>query len=122
MRGHVFEDCKYTHRRYIVEDQPLTLDDDRSMRYSGYKVKMEKCTNPHRCGFSGGRVINYWNTLTADVVQSASLKNFKARLDRYWEVYGFLCDKKCATQNKLYTQPHVTVLSVLVSGCPDLNS
>ena len=38
------------------------------------------------------RVHNYWNALSAGVVQASSLNAFKARLDKYWKEYLNLID------------------------------
>ena len=46
-------------------------------------VKGRFKTNWKKYGFAN-RVVNVWNGLPDDVVQSGSVKEFKNRLDDYW--------------------------------------
>ncbi len=86
---------KYTHGKYNVSSLPFDLvDEDVPTRNNGFKIAKKRCTTSVRKDFLGSRVVNPWNSLPSEVVQSPSLNSFKARLDKHWESYQYQIDVK----------------------------
>lgn len=58
-----------------------------NLRGHDYKLVKEpayKLRGP-RCHFFSNRIVNYWNSLSSDVVNSTSLNLFKSKLDEFME-------------------------------------
>lgn len=53
------------------------------MRGHNKKIKKQQCNLNLRKNFFSHRVVNFWNSLPADVVNSDNLNIFKARLDSH---------------------------------------
>ena len=96
MRGDAIETYKFTHGKYNVSTLPFDLvdEDTQPTRNNGFKISKERCISRVRKDFLGNRVVNPWNSLPSEVVQTPSLNSFKARLDKHWESYQYLTDVK----------------------------
>ncbi len=96
MRGDAIETYKFTHGKYNVSTLPFELvdEDTQPTRNNGFKISKERCISRVRKDFLGNRVVNPWNSLPSEVVQTPSLNSFKARLDNHWESYQYLTDVK----------------------------
>ena len=61
----------------------FTLADDLRSRGHSYKIKKNYCRLDARKNFFSQRVVDLWNRLPQEVLDSGSLNVFKSRLDRY---------------------------------------
>ncbi len=61
-------------------------------RDHGFKIRKEKCKSDIRANFFGNRIVNLWNSLPADIVNSPCTNTFKNRLDTDWMQYQFITD------------------------------
>ena len=70
----------------IDQDPSQFIQLDPSTRTRGHRWKLVKpiaVTRARRAAF-GVRIVNDWNSLPSQVVEAASLNQFKARLDSNW--------------------------------------
>ena len=49
-----------------------------------YKIVKKHCNTDIRKNFFSFRVVNFWNEIPKDIVDSASLDCFKSNLDKYF--------------------------------------
>ena len=68
----------------IDKDKFFTSPTLASTRGHASKMHKERCRLKVRENVFGQRIVNAWNSLPDMVVQSGSLNQFKARLDRHW--------------------------------------
>ena len=73
---------------YRVKPSPLP---ERNSTTHDHKYKLEKrrANRNTRQKFSTMRVVNDWNNLPEDVVDSPNINTFKNRLDRHWSEYHY---------------------------------
>ena len=94
--GDMIETFKYCQGLYEVDKKPFTLmrefNQDTTTRDHGFKIRKEKCKLDVRTNFFGNRVVNLWNSLPIDIVNSPSTNAFKNRLDKHWKNYQFTTD------------------------------
>ena len=84
LRGDAIEMYKYLHGIYKVNsDTMLPLADRMGMELRGHNMKFQKrhCNTALRANVFGLRMVNFWNSLPSDVVNSQSVNEFKGRLD-----------------------------------------
>ena len=65
--------------------------DAKSTRGYKYKLKKSRCYTSLRQHFLSFRVVDSWNSLLSNVVETPSLQAFKNRLDFDWSELKFLC-------------------------------
>ena len=96
IRGDMIEAFKYCHSFYDVEKKPFTLmrefNQNTTTRDHGFKIRKEKCKSNIRANFFGNRIVNLWNSLPANIVNSPCTNTFKNRLDKHWMQYQFITD------------------------------
>jgi hypothetical protein len=90
LRGDAIEVYKYLHGIYSVDSSgllPLALALPTAMITRGHSLKLQKreCRTAQRANEFGMRVVNVWNSLPEEVVQSSSVNIFKGRFDRFCE-------------------------------------
>ena len=61
----------------------FTLDRSNVTRNNGYKIIGKRFTSHEAKHFFVNRVVNVWNGLPAQVVESNTIDTFKNRLDKY---------------------------------------
>ena len=91
-RGDMIEVFKLTHEMYDEEvklDLPMANDARRGHRYKLYKQRTLNLDIRKYC-FTN-RVVETWNLLPSEVVESDSINTFKNRIDRHWrsEMYVY---------------------------------
>ena len=91
-RGDLIEVYKYTHGFYNVNKTLLQMDNT-SHRTRGHALKLAKqnCRLDIRKHFFSLRVVNDWNNLPPEVVDSSTLNCFKSRLDNFYADEIYLC-------------------------------
>ena len=88
-RGDMIETFKYTHNIYKVKPSPLPLERNSTTRGHKYKLQKRRANRNTRQKFFTMRVVNDWNSLPEDVVESPNINTFKNRLDRHWIEYHY---------------------------------
>ena len=61
----------------------IDLDTNNITKEHNFKIKEKSCKLDMRKNFFSLRVVNQWNGLPADVVNSPTLSTFKSRLDKF---------------------------------------
>ena len=94
LRGDMIETYTIVHNEYdsLVSGNLLHLNTNRDTR--GHNIKL--CTRHSRTNtrklFFSNRVVEPWNSLLGNVVNSPSLVSFERRLDTLWHNEAFLYD------------------------------
>ena len=83
-RGDMIEVFKILNGYYDVEFPWLVRDLDSVTRGNDFKLKKPNCKTTSKRRMFSFRVINDWNSLSNDIVNSPSLNWFKNRLDKFW--------------------------------------
>ncbi len=83
-RGDMIEVFKYCCDLYSVNPSPLHLDEGSVTRGHKFKLYKDRAEKSTRQKFFSHRVINDWNSLPAEIVDSPTLNSFKNRLDKHW--------------------------------------
>ncbi len=98
IRGDMIEAFKYCSGSYEVTKKPFTLmkefNRETATRDNGFKIRKEKCKSDCRSKFFGNRIVNLWNSLPTEIVNSPSINAFKNRLDTHWRQYQFVTDMR----------------------------
>ena len=63
----------------------FTVDRTQTTRSNGYKIVGKRFTSNEAKHFFFNRIVNVWNGLPAQVVDSNTIETFKKRLDKYLE-------------------------------------
>lgn len=84
LRGDAIEVFKHLHGVYGVKCmEMLPLSQGSSTRGHSWKLQKRDCNTSLRAGSFGMRVVNFWNSLSEEVVQSPSVSVFKIRFDHF---------------------------------------
>ena len=85
-RGNMIQVYKYTHQLYDVDTTEMLPISTRSVT-RGHNLKQVKNRSRLniRANFFSQKVVNLWNNLTNDTVNSYSINTFKNRLDKEWK-------------------------------------
>ena len=94
MRGDLIETYKLTHDLYDIPKPMFCLSRNTRTRGHRYKLVVQRSVNSARYNFFGNRIVNMWNSLPADVVDSPTVNTFKNRLDNHfkrtnYDIYEF---------------------------------
>ena len=68
----------------VVPENLFTLDRSSSTRNNGFKISRKRFVTNEAKYFFTNRVVNVWNGLPSDVVNSNTIESFKNRLDKYF--------------------------------------
>lgn len=83
LRGDMIELFKmFTDSSYIDVSRFFTLENVSRTRGNGRKIRKQGCRLDVRKYFFSHRVVDFWNSLPKEVVNSANLNSFKIRLDK----------------------------------------
>ena len=82
-RGDLIEVYKYTHDFYNVNNSMFELDKNNRTRGHNLKLVKPRCRLGVRQNFFSNRIIDKWNNLPAEIVNSPTLNSFKSRLDHH---------------------------------------
>ena len=86
LRGDMLETYKILNDVYDSEAAPLLeLSSARMTRGNDKKLNKVMCKMEHRRHFFTQRVVDVWNSLPSDIINSASVNIFKNRLDKFWK-------------------------------------
>ncbi|XP_074658653.1 uncharacterized protein LOC141911564 [Tubulanus polymorphus] len=97
LRYDMIETFKLVTNVYSTDNDIIMLDARRRFtRGHPYKLEKRRCRKNIRLKYFTNRIINYWNSLPTEVVETPSVNSFKARLDDYWKDY------ELKTNYKLY--------------------
>ena len=77
---------KYTHQLYDVDTtEMLPMSTQSVTRGHNLKLVKNRSRLNIRANFFSQKVVNLWNNLTNDTVNSYSINTFKNRLDKEWK-------------------------------------
>lgn len=96
IRGDMIETYKIVNGSYdrdVCEDL-LTMSEDIGTRGHNKKLYKRRSRLDKRKYAFGNRVVNIWNSLPADVVNSESVKSFEKKLDNFWKGQSLRYDYK----------------------------
>ena len=94
-RGDAIETYKYLHGKYRVDETVLLpLAGTEGMMTRGNSLKLQKRTSRTkiRANYFGYRVVNGWNALPEEIVNAATVNEFKGRYDRFCKEKRFLME------------------------------
>lgn len=92
-RGDMIEVYKYTHGKYTVNENLLSMNTSVTRGHS-YKLEKVRCNTSLRQNFFNCRVVDSWNRLPDSVVTAPSIASFEARLDKVWHQHKYATDLK----------------------------
>ena len=99
---------KYTHSKYIVNEDLLVRKEDSFALGHPLKLQTRCRGSATRFNFYSFRIVDSWNSLPEDIINAPTLDTFKARLDKYWSDRKFICTKleakQLKSQNKDYLE------------------
>ncbi len=90
-RGDIIEAYKYLHGKYTVNEDLLEKEERTNTRGHSLKLKKKYCKGARRANFFSYRIVNSWNALPDDVVTAPTMNCLKARLDKHWDSYRYVC-------------------------------
>jgi len=95
-RGNMIEVYKFMNQIYEVELESVGLQRDNESITRGHKFKLykQKYNLALRKNAFGLRVVNEWNKLPEEIVESESVNVFKNRLDKFWKDRMYNIDYK----------------------------
>ena len=86
LRGDMIEVYKIISQMYESLIAPVILkNNDTRTRGNSYKLLVERSKLDIRKFSFCSRIVNAWNSLPNEVIQSASINGFKTNLDRWWK-------------------------------------
>jgi ribonuclease P/MRP protein subunit RPP40 len=92
LRGDAIKAFKYIKRIYSDYDPeflPLHKTVGMITRGHQFKLKKRECHGKQRANFFSLRIVNVWNSLPEEVVNSKSVNEFKGRFDRCYKELQF---------------------------------
>ena len=90
-RGDMIETYKMTHDIYdnLTTNSLITQNDNSITRSNTNKLFKQRFNTRQFQHFFSNRIVNNWNSLPEEIVNSKTLNSFKNRLDKYWGGYKF---------------------------------
>lgn len=89
-RGDMLQVYRYLHKIYNTNsDQLLHLSDITHTRGHSLKLKQSRSNINTHSNFFTQIIVNLWNSLSEETVQSNSVDSFKNRLDKEWQEKPF---------------------------------
>ena len=95
LRGDMLETYKILNDIYDNEAAPvLELSGTRMTRGNDKKLNKVMCKTDLRRHFFTQRVVDVWNSLPSEIINSASVNIFKNKLDKFWQTQEIFFDYK----------------------------
>ena len=88
LRGDVIEGYKFCHDFYTIDCGILEMANSIITSHN-LKLSRLTCRSQVRHGYFSQRIVEYWNSLPIDVVNSSSVNSFKRCLDKHWKDFMF---------------------------------
>ena len=88
-RGDMVEVYKYVHGHYN-KPAPFSLENSDRTRGHSLKIKKNRVYTNLRQNFFTYRIVDKWNNLPEEVVNSSTLNGFKNGLDRTWKEHKYM--------------------------------
>jgi ribonuclease P/MRP protein subunit RPP40 len=86
LRGDMIQTFKILHGYEDIDPSCLfQMSTNRQTRGHNMKIEKQRSNTKLRQNFFSMRVVNSWNSLTAEVVIAPSINSFKGRLDKLWQ-------------------------------------
>ena len=88
IRGDMIETYKIINNHYDRVAIPFLIPADSNICTRGHNNKLYKlqCNKNVRKYSFCVRIVNFWNSLSEEVITAPSINSFKNRLDKYWGI------------------------------------